>query len=101
MKNRLFILPLIGISLTLSLIVHLLWFYYISLQCKAVIQLGGEVGCMINEGHWVFVGIPNAVKVGNLKLLFLKFIVRCNGSFLYFFYYYYYFFWGGGGGGLY
>ena len=65
-----------------------------------MIQLGGEVGCMINEGHWVFVGIPNAVKVGNLKLLFLKFIVRCNGSFLYFFYYYYYFFWGGGGRGV-
>lgn len=34
-------------------------------QCKAVIQLGGEVGCMINEGHWVFVGIPNAVKAWN------------------------------------
>ena len=64
-----------------------------------MIQLGGEVGCMINEGHWVFVGIPNAVKVGNLKLLFLKFIVRCNGSFLslfYYYYYYYLFFWGGG-----
>uniref|UniRef100_A0A7N2MFT4 Protein DETOXIFICATION n=1 Tax=Quercus lobata TaxID=97700 RepID=A0A7N2MFT4_QUELO len=33
-----------------------------AILCKAVIQLGGEVGCMINEGHWVFVGIPNAVK---------------------------------------
>lgn len=61
-----------------------------------MIQLGGEVGCMINEGHWVFVGIPNAVKVGNLKLLFLKFIVRCNGSFLSFFYL---FFLGRRGGG--
>uniref|UniRef100_A0A7N2MFA1 Protein DETOXIFICATION n=1 Tax=Quercus lobata TaxID=97700 RepID=A0A7N2MFA1_QUELO len=33
-----------------------------AILCKAVIQLGDEVGCMINEGHWVFVGIPNAVK---------------------------------------
>lgn len=28
-----------------------------------VIQLGGEVGCMINEGPWIFVGVPNVVKV--------------------------------------
>jgi hypothetical protein len=26
-------------------------------------NLGGEVGCMISEGPWVFVGIPNIVKV--------------------------------------
>lgn len=29
----------------------------------AVINLGGEVGSMIAEGPWVFVGIPNFVKV--------------------------------------
>ncbi|KAK9994407.1 hypothetical protein SO802_024110 [Lithocarpus litseifolius] len=40
-------------------------FYYSRPKCQAVIQLGGEVGCMINEGHWVFVGIPNAVKAWN------------------------------------
>ncbi|GMY07071.1 Zinc finger CCCH domain-containing protein 48 [Fagus crenata] len=34
-------------------------------QCKSVIPLGGEVGCMISEGHWVFVGTPNAVKAWN------------------------------------
>lgn len=28
-----------------------------------VINLGGEVGCMINEGPWIFVGVPNVVKV--------------------------------------
>ena len=28
-----------------------------------VINLGGEVGCMISEGPWLFVGIPNVVKV--------------------------------------
>jgi len=33
------------------------------LQCVGVINLGGEVGCMISEGPWVFVGIPNFVKV--------------------------------------
>jgi hypothetical protein len=27
--------------------------------------VGGEVGCMISEGPWVFVGMPDAVKVGN------------------------------------
>ncbi|KAE8665509.1 Zinc finger CCCH domain-containing protein 63 [Hibiscus syriacus] len=32
-------------------------------QCTGVINLGGEVGCMIGEGPWLFVGIPNDVKV--------------------------------------
>jgi hypothetical protein len=26
--------------------------------------MGREVGCMIMEGPWLFVGIPDAVKVG-------------------------------------
>ena len=33
------------------------------MQCIAVANLGGEVGCLISEGPWVFVGIPNFVKV--------------------------------------
>lgn len=33
------------------------------LQCAGVINLGGEVGCMLSEGPWVFVGVPNVVKV--------------------------------------
>lgn len=33
------------------------------LQCAAVVNLGGEIGCMISEGPWVFVGLPNLVKV--------------------------------------
>ncbi|GMJ06559.1 hypothetical protein like AT5G51980 [Hibiscus trionum] len=36
-------------------------------QCTGVINLGGEVGCMIGEGPWLFVGIPNAVKVWNTQ----------------------------------
>lgn len=36
-------------------------------QCMGVINLGGEVGCMINEGPWVFVGIPNFVKAWNTQ----------------------------------
>ncbi|ERN19403.1 hypothetical protein AMTRI_Chr09g42660 [Amborella trichopoda] len=36
-------------------------------QCVGVINLGGEVGCMISEGPWVFVGIPNTVKAWNTK----------------------------------
>lgn len=33
------------------------------LQQTRKFELGGEVGCMISEGPWVFVGIPNIVKV--------------------------------------
>lgn len=29
--------------------------------------MGGEVGCMIGEGPWVFVGIPDAVKAWNTQ----------------------------------
>lgn len=36
-------------------------------QCMGVINLGGEVGCMISEGPWVFVGIPNFVKAWNTQ----------------------------------
>ncbi|KAJ7970028.1 Zinc finger CCCH domain-containing protein [Quillaja saponaria] len=36
-------------------------------QCTLVINLGGEVGCMISEGPWVFVGIPNVVKAWNTQ----------------------------------
>ncbi|KAJ7975639.1 Zinc finger CCCH domain-containing protein [Quillaja saponaria] len=36
-------------------------------QCALVINLGGEVGCMISEGPWVFVGIPNFVKAWNTQ----------------------------------
>ncbi|XP_047324758.1 zinc finger CCCH domain-containing protein 48-like [Impatiens glandulifera] len=36
-------------------------------QCAAVINLGGEVGCMLNEGPWVFVGLPNMVKAWNTQ----------------------------------
>lgn len=32
-------------------------------QCIGVLNLGGEVGCMISEGPWIFVGLPNIVKV--------------------------------------
>ncbi|KAL6005556.1 hypothetical protein ACLOJK_006123 [Asimina triloba] len=36
-------------------------------QCAGVINVGGEVGCMISEGPWVFVGIPNIVKAWNTQ----------------------------------
>ncbi|OMO85979.1 hypothetical protein CCACVL1_09884 [Corchorus capsularis] len=36
-------------------------------QCMGVINLGGEVGCMISEGPWLFVGIPNFVKAWNTQ----------------------------------
>ncbi|KAK4483439.1 hypothetical protein RD792_010626 [Penstemon davidsonii] len=34
-------------------------------QCAGSVCLDGEVGCLINEGPWVFVGLPNTVKVWN------------------------------------
>ena len=31
--------------------------------CTNVVNLGAEVGSLTSEGPWVFVGVPNAVKV--------------------------------------
>ncbi|GFY84274.1 zinc finger WD40 repeat protein 1 [Actinidia rufa] len=36
-------------------------------ECAGVINLGGEVGCMLSEGPWVFVGLPNVVKAWNIQ----------------------------------
>ncbi|GKV05041.1 hypothetical protein SLEP1_g17090 [Rubroshorea leprosula] len=36
-------------------------------QCVAVVNLGGEVGCIISEGPWLFVGMPNFVKAWNTQ----------------------------------
>ncbi|KAJ8771515.1 hypothetical protein K2173_026692 [Erythroxylum novogranatense] len=36
-------------------------------QCAGVFNLGGEVGCLIAEGPWVFVGVPNFVKALNTQ----------------------------------
>ncbi|KAG5230614.1 hypothetical protein OIU77_007239 [Salix suchowensis] len=36
-------------------------------QCMGVINVGGEVGCMISEGPWIFVGTPNVVKAWNTQ----------------------------------
>ncbi|KAG5538488.1 hypothetical protein RHGRI_019162 [Rhododendron griersonianum] len=34
-------------------------------QCVDVVNLSGEVGSLISEGPWVFVGLPNSIKVWN------------------------------------
>ncbi|CAH2077980.1 unnamed protein product [Thlaspi arvense] len=36
-------------------------------QCTGVLNLGGEVGCMISEGPWLLVGMPNLVKAWNIQ----------------------------------
>ncbi|CAL9782216.1 unnamed protein product [Musa acuminata subsp. burmannicoides] len=36
-------------------------------QCTGVFNVGGEVGCMISEGAWIFIGVPNAVKAWNTQ----------------------------------
>ncbi|KAL3524228.1 hypothetical protein ACH5RR_017062 [Cinchona calisaya] len=34
-------------------------------QCAGVFSLGGEIGCMLSEGPWIFVGITNFVRAWN------------------------------------
>ncbi|KAF5732322.1 zinc finger CCCH domain-containing protein 48 [Tripterygium wilfordii] len=36
-------------------------------QCVNVYNLGNEVGCMISEGPWIFVGLPHAVKAWDIQ----------------------------------
>ncbi|KAJ8752802.1 hypothetical protein K2173_008537 [Erythroxylum novogranatense] len=36
-------------------------------QCAGVFNLGGEIGCTMTEGPWIFFGIPNVVKVLNTQ----------------------------------
>ncbi|KAJ4952295.1 hypothetical protein NE237_029127 [Protea cynaroides] len=36
-------------------------------QCAGVFNLGGEIGCMMSEGPWLFVGTPNVVKAWNTQ----------------------------------
>ncbi|GAB2271138.1 hypothetical protein Dimus_005985 [Dionaea muscipula] len=38
-------------------------------KCTGVVDMGAEVGSMITEGPWVFVGISNAVKAWNIQTL--------------------------------
>lgn len=34
-------------------------------QCVHTVELSGDIGCLISEGLWVFVGLQNAVKAWN------------------------------------
>nr|POF22689.1 zinc finger ccch domain-containing protein 48 [Quercus suber] len=36
-------------------------------QCANVANIGGEVGSVCSEGPWLFVGMPNVVKVWNTE----------------------------------
>ncbi|VFQ82223.1 unnamed protein product [Cuscuta campestris] len=36
-------------------------------QCAGVVNLSGEVGCVLSEGPWVFVGLTNLVKAWNAQ----------------------------------
>ncbi|GAB2244966.1 hypothetical protein Droror1_Dr00000459 [Drosera rotundifolia] len=35
--------------------------------CTTVVDMGSEVGCLISEGLWVFVGLSNAIRAWNTK----------------------------------
>ncbi|XP_019154899.1 PREDICTED: zinc finger CCCH domain-containing protein 48-like [Ipomoea nil] len=36
-------------------------------QCAGAVNLNGEVGCMLSEGPWIFVGLTNLVKAWNAQ----------------------------------
>lgn len=36
-------------------------------QCAGVVNFDGEVGCMLSEGPWIFVGLTNLVKAWNTQ----------------------------------
>nr|GMD52021.1 zinc finger CCCH domain-containing protein 48 [Ipomoea batatas] len=36
-------------------------------QCAGVVNVSGEVGCMLSEGPWIFVGVTNLVKAWNAQ----------------------------------
>eukprot|EP00250_Pteridium_aquilinum_P009336 c18604_g1_i1 orf=778-2208(-) len=36
-------------------------------QCANVVPMGGDVGCLLAESGWLFVGLPNEVKALNLQ----------------------------------
>nr|GMD55513.1 zinc finger CCCH domain-containing protein 48 [Ipomoea batatas] len=36
-------------------------------QCAGVVNVSGEVGCMLSEGPWIFVGVTNLVKAWNVQ----------------------------------
>ncbi|KAG6745583.1 hypothetical protein POTOM_050081 [Populus tomentosa] len=42
-----------------------LWMFW---QFMVLVNLGGVFGCVISEGHWVFVGLPNAVKAWSTQV---------------------------------
>ncbi|KAB2626667.1 zinc finger CCCH domain-containing protein 48-like [Pyrus ussuriensis x Pyrus communis] len=36
-------------------------------QCDRVVNLGDEAGCLVSEGPWIFIGVPNLVKAWNIE----------------------------------
>lgn len=36
-------------------------------QCASVVPMGGDVGCLLAESGWLFIGLPNEVKALNLQ----------------------------------
>ncbi|KZV58504.1 zinc finger CCCH domain-containing protein 17-like [Dorcoceras hygrometricum] len=38
-------------------------------QCVGLVDINDDIGCLINEGPWVFIGLPNSVKAWNFQTL--------------------------------
>ncbi|KAF3520426.1 hypothetical protein DY000_02059901 [Brassica cretica] len=47
-------------------------------QCTGVLNLGGEAGCMISEGPWLLVGMPNLVKSFDAYLYIQAWNIQTN-----------------------
>ncbi|WZZ65213.1 hypothetical protein YC2023_076583 [Brassica napus] len=47
-------------------------------QCTCVLNLGGEAGCMISEGPWLLVGMPNLVKSFDAYLYIQAWNIQTN-----------------------
>ncbi|XP_011011298.1 PREDICTED: uncharacterized protein LOC105115916 isoform X6 [Populus euphratica] len=52
-------------------------------QFRGLLNLGGVFGCVISEGPWVFVGLPNVVKAWSTQVyaLFVGKMVLLNCQF--------------------
>jgi len=46
-------------------------------QCVNVTNLGTEVTSLISKGHWIFVGLPNTIKVSAFILTSIIVLFHC------------------------
>lgn len=51
-----------------------------SLQCTSTVNMGGDVGALLAQSGWLFVGVPNHIKVRPNPQAALHFLMAaCHG----------------------